>query len=494
MTLQEPTGTNYAKVDQSYFDSRGLKRYAGVWSLWALGVGAVISGHFSGWNLGLANGWGSMFVATVIIAVMYLGLCFSLAEMSPALPHTGGAYSFARTAMGRWGGFLTGLSENVEYVLTPAVIVYFISSYMSGIFGTGTATLPLWWVGFYVVFISLNIVGVELSFKLTLVVTLLALTCLLVFWVSALPSIDFTKWALNVDTDGALLAEGNGPFLPFGFGGILACLPFAVWLFLAIEQLPLAAEESVDPKRDMPRGILAGFFTLLLSAFMILWLNPSLAGIGSYQLASSGEPLLDGFKAIYGEGTAKLLATVAVLGLVASFHTIIFAKGRQIYSLSRAGYFPSSLSVTHGSRKTPHRAMIAGAALALTVMFILWFSMGADQGAAVIGGTLLNMAVFGAMFSYIMQALSFILLRRNLPQLARPYRSPFGVVGAGLTILIASVTLYYQLTDPVYRQGVLWVAAWFTVGILYFTIIGRHRLILSPEEEFAQDHHNTPAR
>lgn len=494
MTLQEPTGTNYAKVDQSYFDSRGLKRYAGVWSLWALGVGAVISGHFSGWNLGLANGWGSMFVATVIIAVMYLGLCFSLAEMSPALPHTGGAYSFARTAMGRWGGFLTGLSENVEYVLTPAVIVYFISSYMSGIFGTGTATLPLWWVGFYVVFISLNIVGVELSFKLTLVVTLLALTCLLVFWVSALPSIDFTKWALNVDTDGALLAEGNGPFLPFGFGGVLACLPFAVWLFLAIEQLPLAAEESVDPKRDMPRGILAGFFTLLLSAFMILWLNPSLAGIGSYQLASSGEPLLDGFKAIYGEGTAKLLATVAVLGLVASFHTIIFAKGRQIYSLSRAGYFPSSLSVTHGSRKTPHRAMIAGAALALTVMFILWFSMGADQGAAVIGGTLLNMAVFGAMFSYIMQALSFILLRRNLPQLARPYRSPFGVVGAGLTILIASVTLYYQLTDPVYRQGVLWVAAWFTVGILYFTIIGRHRLILSPEEEFAQDHHNTPAR
>lgn len=494
MTLREPTGTNYAKVDQGYFDSRGLKRYAGVWSLWALGVGAVISGHFSGWNLGLANGWGSMFVATVIIAVMYLGLCFSLAEMSPALPHTGGAYSFARTAMGRWGGFLTGLSENVEYVLTPAVIVYFISSYMSGIFGTGTATLPLWWVGFYVVFIGLNIVGVELSFKLTLVVTLLALTCLLVFWVSALPSIDFTKWALNVDTDGALLAEGNGPFLPFGFGGILACLPFAVWLFLAIEQLPLAAEESVDPKRDMPRGILAGFFTLLLSAFMILWLNPSLAGIGSYQLASSGEPLLDGFKAIYGEGTAKLLATVAVLGLVASFHTIIFAKGRQIYSLSRAGYFPSSLSVTHGSRKTPHRAMIAGAALALTVMFILWFSMGADQGAAVIGGTLLNMAVFGAMFSYIMQALSFILLRRNLPQLARPYRSPFGVVGAGLTILIASVTLYYQLTDPVYRQGVLWVAAWFTVGILYFTIIGRHRLILSPEEEFAQDHHNTPAR
>ena len=486
--MQDSSGVNYTRVDSSYFEKRGLRRYAGVWSLWALGVGAVISGHFSGWNLGLSHGWGSMFLATIVIAVMYLGLTFSLAEMSPALPHTGGAYSFARTAMGPWGGFLTGLAENVEYVLTPAVIVYFISSYMSGIFGTDPASLPLWWIAFYILFVGLNIVGVELSFKVTLVVTLMALACLVVFWVSALPTIDFGRWAMNVGAGGTALPDGNGPFLPEGFGGVLACLPFAVWLFLAIEQLPLAAEESVDPKRDMPRGILAGIFTLIVSAFMILWLNPSVAGIGAHKLASSGEPLLDGFKAIYGDGIARILAAVAVLGLVASFHTIIFAKGRQIYSLSRAGYFPSGLSVTHGSRKTPHLAMVAGSMLALAVMFILWFSLGADKGAAVIGGTLLNMAVFGAMFSYIMQAMSFIRLRSKFPTLHRPYRSAFGVPGAMATIVIAAVTLYFQLTDAVYRQGVLWVAVWFAVGILYFALVGRKKLILSPEEEFAMEH------
>ncbi len=486
--MNEPSGVSYTQVDSSYFEKRGLRRYAGVWSLWALGVGAVISGHFSGWNLGLANGWGSMFLATIIITIMYLGLTYSIAEMSPALPHTGGAYSFARTAMGPWGGFVTGLSENVEYVLTPAVIVYFISSYMSGIFGTSPETLPLWWIGFYILFVGLNILGVELSFKVTLVITLAALSCLVVFWFSALPSIDFAKWAMNVGPDGNALPEGNGPFLPKGMLGVLACLPFAVWLFLAIEQLPLAAEESVDPKRDMPRGIMAGMFTLIISAFMILWLNPSVAGVGSHKLGTSGEPLLDGFKAIYGDGIAKALATVAVLGLVASFHTIIFAKGRQIYSLSRAGYFPSGLSVTHGSHKTPHLAMIAGAALALTVMFILWFNLGADKGAAAIGGTLLNMAVFGAMFSYVMQALSFIQLRRKFPDLPRPYRSPLGIPGALLTLVIAAVTLYFQLTDPVYQQGVMWVALWFGIGILYFALVGRKRLILSPEEQFAREH------
>lgn len=493
--MSQQSGISYTKVDHSYFEKRGLRRYAGVWSLWALGVGAVISGHFSGWNFGLANGWGSMLVAGAIIAVMYLGLTFSIAEMSPALPHTGAAYSFARTAMGPWGGFLTGLSENVEYVLTPAVIVFFIGSYMGGIFGTPAEAQPLWWIGFYILFVGLNIIGVELSFRITLVVTLLALGCLVMFWISALPHIDFNRWALNIGVgpDGAPveLAEGGGSWFPFGLKGVLATLPFAVWLFLAIEQLPLAAEESVDPKRDMPKGIILGMFTLIASALMIVWLNPAVAGIGSFKLSTSGEPLLDGFKAIYGEGTAKLLAGVAVLGLVASFHTIIFAKGRQIYSLSRAGYFPPILSVTHGTRKTPHVAMVFGAIVALGVMFALWFGLGADHGGKVIGATLLNMAVFGAMFSYFMQALSFIVLRRKLPNIVRPYRSPFGILGAALTMVIAVTTLYYQLIDPVYRTAVMWVAIWFVVGILYFAVRGRHRLILSPEEEFALEHKKT---
>ncbi|MDW5377794.1 amino acid permease [Halomonas sp. HP20-15] len=488
-TSKETSSIHYRHEDAAYFEKRGLRRHAGPWSLWALGVGAVISGHYSGWNLGLASGgWGGMLIATVLIAVMYLGLTFCIAEMSPALPHTGAAYSFARSSMGPWGGFITGLCENVEYILTPAVIVFFIGSYLTGIFETGTAFQPVWWVLGYILFVGLNIVGVELSFKVTLGVTLLALAVLLVFWFSAFPHIDFSAWALNIGEGGVLLEGGNGPFLPMGIVGALAAMPFAVWLFLAIEQLPLAAEESVDPKRDMPKGIILGIITLIISAFMILFLNPSVAGVGAYALGQSGEPLLDGFKAIYGAGTAKVLALVAIIGLISSFHTIIFAQGRQIYSLSRAGYFPTFLSVTHGSRKTPHVAMIAGALVGLAIMLICFVGLGADQSSAVIGGTLLNMAVFGAMCSYIAQAVSFILLRKNYPGMERPYRSPFGNAGAWVTIVIAVVTIFFQLSDATYRIGVVGVAAWFAVGIVYFALVGRHRLILSPEEEFAVEH------
>ena len=77
-----------------------------------------------------------------------------------------------------------------------------------------------------------------------------------------------------------------------------------MWLFLAIEQVPLAAEESVDPKRDMPRGIILGMLTLIVSAFMIVLLNPSIVGVGSFALGTSLEPLLDGVRAIYGDRPA----------------------------------------------------------------------------------------------------------------------------------------------------------------------------------------------
>jgi ethanolamine permease len=495
----------YTQAGREYFEMRGLKRYAGVWSLWALGVGAVISGEFSGWNLGFAvGGFGGLFWATIIIAIMYFGLVFSLAEMSPALPHTGGAYSFARSAMGPWGGFVTGLAENIEYVLTPAVVVFFAGSYLTQIFGTEPQFQPVWWLFCYLVFVGFNLAGVDTSFKVTVGVTVLALAILAVFWISAIPHFDFARWALNIgagpDGKAIELAEGHGAFNPFGIGGILASLPFAVWLFLAIEELPLAAEETHDPKRDMPRGIISGMLTLFVSAILILFLNAGIGSLdegkmhGAFTLGSSGEPILDGFRVTIGGQFAKVLAFFAVVGLIASFHTIIFAYGRQIFSLSRAGYFPKFLSVTHGRRKTPDTALIAGAVVGFGVMTIVYYLFGADSAGSTIGGVLLNMAVFGAMISYAMQGLSFIRLRAKFPNIERPYRSPLGNFGAALTIVIALVTLGYQLQDPLYQKGVFGVAAWYLVGIVYFALVGRHRLVLSPEEEFAVTggHHGHP--
>jgi len=386
--------------------------------------------------------------------------------------------------MGPWGGFLSGLSDNVEYVLTPAVICFFIGSYLSSIFETA---LPewCWWIATYGLFLVLNIRGIALTFRVTVVFTLISVCILLLFCGLAAQHIDISRWALNIGADGLELAGGFGPFLPFGIGGIFAALPFAVWLYLAIEETPLAAEESIDPRRDMPRGILLALVTLTITAFLIAAINPAVNGIGSYKLGKSSEPILDGFRALYGRAGAIPLGVVALSGLIASFHAILFGLGRQIFALSRSGYFPSVLSRTHALHKTPHLALFAGSGLGLAIMMTLWFVLGGEAAAPVIGSVLLNMAVFAAMLSYILRAISFIVLRRKHRNMPRPFTSPFGQYGATAVIAISAVTLFCQLQDPNFSKGVLWVIIWFAAGSIYFAFYGRHRLTLSPEEVLA---------
>ena len=267
-----------------------------------------------------------------------------------------------------------------------------------------------------------------------------------------------------------------------GPAGVLAALPFAIWFYLAIEQLPLAAEEAHAPQRDLPRGILLGLGTLVLCAFATLFLNAGIAP-GATALGVSDEPLFVGFEAIFGAGIgSKLLALAAVAGLVASFHAIIFAYGRQIYSLSRAGYFPSWLSLTHPSRHTPVRALMAGAVLGYAVAFAI-HRLGPEHP---VGAVLLNMAVFGAVISYVLQMTSYVLLRLRMPHIERPYRSPFGIAGALVAGAIAAVTLVALFaSDPIYQKVVVGAAVWYALGLFYFAAYGRRRLVYSPEERFA---------
>jgi ethanolamine permease len=444
-----------------------------VLELWALGVGAVISGDFFGWNFGLpAGGFGGMLAGVGVMTGLFAALCCSIAEMSSALPHTGGAYSFARTAMGPWGGFVTGLAENLEYILTPAVIVVGIGGYMGAIFGTPPSWAPMWWLLCYALFVTLNVVGVELSFRVSVVVAFCALFVLVVFFVGAVLRFDLARWALE-----------NGSWFPNGWRGIVRTLPFALWVYLGIEQLPLAAEESHDPVRDLPRGMFLALATLVLFAFLTIVLNSGIPP-GASTIGRSQEPLFLGFRSIFGDNaTARLLALAGCAGLIASFHAIIFAYGRQIYSLSRAGYFPTVLSVTHSRRQTPARALIAGSAIGYLAALGIYFA-GENS---LVGATLLNMAVFGAVIAYVLQMLSFICLRLRFPFIKRPYRSPLGLAGAAAACVIALITLCTLFANRDYRPGVIGAAVWFAAGLVYFALHARHHLVLSPEEQFAEE-------
>jgi ethanolamine permease len=452
-----------------------LRRYAGVWSIWALGVGAVISGHFSGWNYGLAvAGWGGFLVAAGIMAVMYLCLVFCIAEMTSAIPSSSGSYAFASDALGPWGAYVMGLCDMVEYVLTPAVICFFIGSYLGEMIGLD---IPGWlyWIATYGLFLSLNISGVAFSFRVMVMMTVMSLLILLFFCAVAFPTADVGRWALNIGMGGVLLSEGNGPLLPFGLAGIGAALPFAVWLYLAIEETPLAADETIDPRRDMPRGILLALVTLVVTAFLIVAINPAIPGTGSFALSTSGEPVLDGIRALWGDSGALLLGAVALSGLAASFHAILFGLGRQIFSFAESGFFPACFSHVHGKYRTPHVALLAGALTGLAIMLVLWFAFGGKSASHLIGSSLLNMAVFGALLAYVLRGLAYLRLKQRGRDLIRPFESPFGSAGAIIVVVIASAAILSQLYHAGFTNSVVWVAAWLGVMIAGKAFVDRRK-------------------
>jgi ethanolamine permease len=473
------SGVTYTTAGKGYFEKRTLKRTAGLWGLWGLAIAAVVSGDFSGWNFGIAfAGFGGMLIAFVILIFMYYGMMFSIGEMAGAMPHSGGAYSFARSAMGPWGGLVTGLAETIEYVATTAVVVYFSAGYADGITSELLGfSLPAWawWAILYVIFIALNAAGSSVSFRFAIVVSIIALAILVVFSVMALfsPALDWSSlWNIAP-------TEGWNEFLPFGIVPILFALPYAMWFFLGIEELPLAAEESHNPVRDIPRAGLIARTTLIITGLLVLFLNTAL--IGSEAAGSAGEPLLDGFRAMVGDGAAAVLALAALVGLLASLQGIMFAYGRNMYSLSRAGYYPKFLSLT-GRSQTPYVALIVGGVIGFVALVIV-DALGGAGGVA--GAIVLNIAVWGAVIAYVMQMVSFIILRRKFPNANRPYKSPWGIPGAVIAGVIAVlIFLGFFLNEPA-RPAIAAIAVVYVIILVVFSVYGRKNLVLSPEEEYA---------
>ncbi len=476
MSEKKPGLVRYQHVDGNYLEQRRLRKSAGWWLLWALGVGAVISGDFGGWNIGLKyGGFGGLAVSTLLMAVMYVCMVFTIAELSAALPHAGGFFSFTRNAFGPAGGFLCGVTDSIEYILTPAVIVYFIGGYMAKL----VPGVPefVWWIAYYVLYVGINIRGVELTLKVGLVITAVALLVLVVFYTSALATGAFRWELLASDRDGA----ATGLFLG-GYSGGFKTLPFAIWFFLAIEQLPLAAEEAHDVVNDMPKALIAGIATLVIFACFTLVLNSGV-GNGAVALGNSAAPLGDGFEAVFGiSPQGKFFTLLALTGLVASFHTIIYAYGRVLFALSRAGYIPRWISLT-GKSHTPWVALIVGAVAGLACAMTLKL-VGGDT--TDVGGALVYMAVFGAVLSYVMVMVAYIKLRISRPNMRRPYRSPLGIPGAATGAVLAVLALAATFTVPEYRLAIYLVALFLVAGIVYFFTYSRHRLVAqAPEEEDA---------
>jgi len=387
-----------------------LKPTLNAWHLWGLAVGLVISGEYFGWSYGWASaGTLGFLITTLVVAAMYTSFIFSFTELSTAIPHAGGPFAYAARALGPTGGFIAGFATLVEFVFAPPAIALAIGAYLNVQFPEVSPKLMA--VGAYVIFMTLNIVGVKTAATFELFVTVLAIVELLVFMGVVAPGFSVANFT-------AKGWAGSDTFSPAAISGMFAAIPFAIWFFLAIEGVAMAAEEAKEPKRTIPIAYIAGILTLLVLALGVMVFA---GGAGDWsKLSNINDPLPQAMKMIVGEnsGWLHMLVWIGLFGLVASFHGIILGYSRQIFALAREGYLPGWLAAVHPKFGTPWRAVLAGGVIGIAAIF-------SDELITIGGQTLtaniVTMSVLGAIVMYIISMVSLFALRKKEPNLERPF-------------------------------------------------------------------------
>lgn len=414
-----------------------LKRTLGAFHLWGIAVGLVISGEYFGWSYGWAQaGTMGFLVTSLLVATMYTAFIFSFTELTTSIPHAGGPFAYAYRAFGPVGGYIAGFATLVEFVFAPPAIAMAIGAYLNVQF---PAIDPKWVaVSAYLIFMTLNLVGVGIAATFELLVTLLAIFELLFFMGVVSPGFSASNFMLNG-------WAGQQEFSLGALPGIFAAIPFAIWFFLAIEGAAMAAEEAKEPKKTIPKAFIGGILTLVMLAMGVMVFA---GGVGDWrQLANINDPLPQAMKMIVGEssGWLHMLVWLGLFGLIASFHGIIMGYSRQIFALARAGYLPGALASVNRRFQTPHWAILAGGVVGILAIF--------SDSLIVIGGlsltaNIVTMAVFGAIVMYIISMAALFKLRRSEPALERPFRAPLypfaPALALGLAVLCLVAMVYYN--------------------------------------------------
>ena len=411
-----------------------LKRTLTPLMLWGLGVGYVISGMYFGWNLGLEKGGTlGLAVATFFIIIMYVTFTFSYCELASAIPKAGGAFDYAKRALGPNWGFIAGMAQNIEFIFAPPAIAFAIGAYFNLFF----PQIPIIYIAIfsYILFTGLNIYGVKAAAMFELFITVFAVGELLLFAGITIPHVEMANLKQNA--------------LPNGWSGMFAAIPFAIWFFLGIEGVANVAEETIKPQKTILIGFGSAIATLVLLCILTFVSSTGVAGWEAIVYKADGtasdSPLPLALGKVVGESNAlyHLLIAIGLFGLVASFHGLILAAGRASFEFGRVNYAPSILGKVHPRFKTPANALILNMLIGI--------------GALLTGRTaeIITISVFGAITLYIISMITVVVLRKKEPDLQRPFRVPFypAFPIIALTIALGSLVamlVYNQLLGGIY--------------------------------------------
>jgi ethanolamine permease len=466
--------------DREFLKDHALKKPLRVLDIWALGVGVVITGEYFGWNLALkGNGPLAVLLASLIVCLLYLTWVLALSELSVAMPFAGGPLGYGRRTSGPLMGFVMGWSMFLECQFATIATALATGGYIAFLLNPDapSETLQVWAALITVlVFFVFQVWGVKEQSLAMVVMTFGAILGLILFWCLAATNFSFARiWTTPV------LPQGKG------WRAVLDAIPYCLWWLVMIETVALAAEEAHEPHRSIPRGLVWSQLTLI-ALVVLTWLFACGAVDDSQTLAITADgadvsyPLVKVINAIpIGRFPAVVygFGLLALFGMIASYHGMIYGTSRQAFGLARSGYLPRVLGRVHTTRRTPAVSLLVCSLItAAFVIANLWFKEAI--AVAVLISTLT------ALVWYILAILCLFVLRKREPALFDRYRAPLvNVIPVLVIVLSVFGAFVYSGIDVKVLPA---TAGLYILGIGYYLLWSRHRLESAAPEELSARH------
>jgi APA family basic amino acid/polyamine antiporter len=493
-------------VEQSIRDSEepehALKKTLSALDLTVFGVGVIIgtgifvlTGKVAKENAGPAVSL-AFVVAGVVCALA--ALCY--AEFASTVPVAGSAYTFSYATLGELPAWIIGWDLVLEFTLGTAVVAVGWSGYIRSLMDNAGWHLPDYLgsrdgahgLGFDIlaaalvlVLTAILVVGVKLSARVTELVVAIKVTVVLIviiagaFFVSGANYSPFVPKAQPVPAGGSLKAPliqlmfGWAPS-NFGVMGIFTAASVVFFAFIGFDIVATTAEETKNPQRDMPRGILGSLF---ICTALYVGVSIVVTGMERYSRLSVEAPLADAFKAIGHPWYAGVISFGAAVGLTTVCMILLLGQTRVFFAMSRDGLLPRFFSHVHPRFRTPHRPTVL---LGVIIAVIAGFTSLSE---------LAELVNIGTLFAFVVVAIGVIILRRTRPDLPRSFRTPFVPV---VPILSVCASLWLMLNLP--TETWLRFAVWLVVGFVVYFFYGRtHSRLARRGETTAGDVPQPPA-
>jgi ethanolamine permease len=462
--------------ERAYLQEHALKKPLRVLDIWALGVGVVITGEYFGWNLGLKdNGPVALLVASLIVCLLYLTWVLALSELSVAMPFAGGPLAYGRRAADPSLGFVMGWSMFLECQFATIATALATGGYVAFLLDPAEPndTVAFWAsLATVAVFFILHAWGVKEQSWVMVVMTYGAILGLVIFWAAAATNFSWERvWPTPA------LPEARG------WRAVLDAVPYALWWLVIIETVALATEEAHEPHRTIPRGLVWAQLTLI-GLVVLTWLF-ACGAMDSQALAVDRKgkdilyPLAEVIRTIPAGKSPVLtygFGLIALFGMLASYHGMVYGTSRQAFALGRAGYLPAFLGNVHAVRRTPVAALFTCSLITAGFMVAsLWFREAIDV--AVLVSTLT------ALVWYILAIGCLFVLRRREPQLFRTYRAPL-YRALPVTVVLLSV-FAVSVYSGIKTQVLPLTALLYALGLAYFWFRSSGRIQSAAPEELA---------